>query len=72
MSHIVKKTMNYHRKPAPAPAPSPSTPTASHAPSTSGAQGLLASNLVPEKTGEPEEDVADRFEQALKDVTKKP
>jgi hypothetical protein len=29
----------------------------------------LAPNLVPDKTGEPE-DVADRFEQALKDVTK--
>ena len=70
MSHIVKKTMNYHRKPVPA--PTPSAPTTSHTPSTPGAQGFLASNLVPDKTSEPEEDVADHFEQALKDVTKKP
>ena len=67
MSHIVKKTRNYRRKPAPA--PTPSTPTVSTTPSTPGAQGFLAPNLVPDKTGEPE-DVADRFEQALKDVTK--
>jgi len=63
MSHIVKKTMNYHRKPAPV----PSTPEMSHTPPPAA----LASNLVPEKNDEPE-DVADRFEQALKDVTKKP
>ncbi len=71
MSHIVKKTMNHRKKPAPAPAPTPSTTTTSHTPP--GAQGFLASNLVldktPDKTNEPE-DVADRFEQALKDVTK--
>jgi len=70
MSHIVKKTMNYHRKPAPV----PSTPETSHTPPPA-AQGFLASNPVPDKTpdktDEPE-DVADRFEQALKDVTKKP
>jgi hypothetical protein len=69
MSHIVKKTMNIRKKPA-APAHIPST-TTSHIPP--GAQGFLASNLVldktPDKTNEPE-DVADRFEQALKDVTK--
>ena len=68
MSHIVKKTMNIRKKPAPAPTPSTTT---SHIPP--GAQGFLASNLVldktPDKTNEPE-DVADRFEQALKDVTK--
>lgn len=67
MSLIVKKTMNHRKKVAPA----PSTPTTSRIPP--GAQGLLASNLVPDKTSdktnEPE-DVADRFEQALKDVTK--
>ena len=71
MSHIVKKTMNRRKKPAPAPQPTPSTTTTPHPPS--GAQGFLASNLVldktPGKTNEPE-DVADRFEQALKDVTK--
>jgi len=71
MSHIVKKTMNIRKKPAPAPAPTP-TPTTSHT-LPPGAQGFLASNLVPDKTAdktnEPE-DVADRFEQALKDVTK--
>ena len=73
MSHIVKKTMNRRKKPAPAPQPTPSTTTTSHTPSMPGAQGFLASNLVPDKTpdktNEPE-DVADRFEQALKDVTK--
>src|ERR1019366_6360701 len=69
MSQIVKKTMNHRKKPAPA--PTPSTPTTSHT-LPPGAQGFLASNLVPDKTPdktEPE-DVADRFEQALKDVTK--
>src|SRR5258708_7252752 len=69
MSHIVKKTMNRRKKPAPT--ATPSTTTTSHTPP--GAQGFLASNLVldktPDKTNEPE-DVADRFEQALKDVTK--
>ena len=68
MSHIVKKTMNRRKKPASAPAPTPSTPTTSHT-LPPGAQGFLASNLVLDKTGEPE-DVADRFEQALKDVNK--
>ena len=71
MSHLVKKTMNIRKKPA-APAPTPSTTTTSHT-LPPGAQGFLASNLVPDKTpgttDEPE-DVADRFEQALKDVTK--
>jgi hypothetical protein len=69
MSHIVKKTMNRRKKPAPAPPPTPSTTTTPHTPSTPGAQAFLASNLVPGKTGEPE-DVADRFEQALKEVNK--
>lgn len=59
MSSAVKKTMN-HRKPATsAPAPTP-TPA--------GAHGFLAPNIIPVKSNEPE-DVADRFEQALRDVT---
>src|ERR1019366_9117398 len=52
MSHIVKKTMNIRKKAAPAPAPTPSTPTTSPTPSMPGAQGFLASNLVPDKTDE--------------------
>ncbi|HEX7676560.1 MAG TPA: hypothetical protein VF713_00435, partial [Thermoanaerobaculia bacterium] len=63
MSRAVKKTMN-HRKPVastPAPAP-PATPM------PPGAQGFLAPNLGQSKSAAPE-DVADRFDQALRDVT---
>jgi hypothetical protein len=66
MSRGVKKTMN-HRPPAPAPAPTPS-PAKPAGPT--GAQGFLAPNLAAKKTDEAE-DVADRFEQALRDVTEK-
>jgi hypothetical protein len=66
MSAVVKKTQNKRKKAktaAPAPTPGPAKPAG-----TTGAQGFLASNLVPKKTSEAD-DVADRFEQALKDVT---
>jgi hypothetical protein len=66
MSRAVKKTMN-HRPPASAPAPAP-TPSPAKPAGTTGAQGFLAPNLAAKKTGEAE-DVADRFEQALRDVT---
>jgi len=59
MSGAVKKTMN-HRKPA-ASAPKP-TPT------PAGAKGFLAPNMIPVKSSEPE-DIADRFDQALRDVS---
>jgi len=62
MSRGVKKTMN-HRPPAPAPAPGPAKPAG-----PAGAQGFLAPNLGAKKKDEAE-DVADRFEQALRDVT---
>src|ERR1700686_4929865 len=70
MSRAVKKTMNHRPRPsspapAPAPAPSPAKPAG-----PAGAQGFLAPNLAAEKTGEAE-DVADRFEQALREVTEK-
>jgi hypothetical protein len=57
MSRAVKKTMN-HRKPAASP-PAPAPPA--------GAQGFLAPNLGQSKSVEPE-DIADRFDQALRDV----
>jgi hypothetical protein len=59
MSGAVKKTMN-HRKPAPS-APKP-TPT------PAGAHGFLAPDVIPVKSSEPE-DIADRFDQALRDVS---
>jgi hypothetical protein len=59
MSSAVKKTMNHRKPAASAPAPTP-TPA--------GAHGFLAPNIIPVKSNEPE-DVADRFEQALRDVT---
>ncbi len=58
MARAVKKTMN-HRKPA-ASTPAPAPPA--------GAQGFLAPNLGQGKSAEPE-DIADRFDQALRDVT---
>ena len=63
MSRAVKKTMN-HRPPAPASAPAP-TPGPAKPAGPAGAQGFLAPNLGAKKT----EDVADRFEKALRDVT---
>jgi hypothetical protein len=68
MSRAVKKTMN-HRKsrvsaPAPAPTPSPAKPAG-----PAGAQGFLAPNVAAKKKTDETEDVADRFEQALRDVT---
>jgi hypothetical protein len=72
MSRAVKKTMNHRPRPsAPAPAPAPApTPSPAKPSGPAGAQGFLAPNLAAEKTGEAE-DVADRFEQALRDVTEK-
>jgi hypothetical protein len=77
MAAVVKRTQNKRktakkRKTAPAPTPGPSpapTPGPAKPAGTTGAQGFLASNLVPDKTSGAD-DVADRFEQALKDVTK--
>ncbi|HXH40711.1 MAG TPA: hypothetical protein VNN08_18920 [Thermoanaerobaculia bacterium] len=66
MSRAVKKTMNHRPRasaPAPAPTPGPATPA-----SPAGAHGFLAPNLGAKKKDETE-DVADRFEQALRDVT---
>jgi hypothetical protein len=68
MSRAVKKTMN-HRKSAAAPAPAPApTPSPAKPAGPAGAQGFLASNLAATNKDEAE-DVADRFEQALRDVT---
>lgn len=66
MSRAVKKTMNHRPRasaPAPAPTPGPAKPAG-----PAGAQGFLAPNLGAKKAGEAE-DVADRFEKALRDVT---
>ncbi len=68
MSGVVRKTMNHRKSRAskqqpPAPTPSPAKPAG-----PTGAQGFLAPNLAAKKTGEAE-DVADRFEKALRDVT---
>lgn len=62
MAQVIKKTMNHRKAVASSPAPTPSP--SSHTPAIPGAQGFLASNMVPGKTGEPE-DIADLFERLL-------
>jgi hypothetical protein len=71
MEHSVKKVINRRKRSAPVPAPAPTpTPAPSPAELPPGARGLMAARPAAAKTAEPE-NVADRFDKALDDVTKK-
>ena len=71
MDHSVKKVINRRKRSAPVPTPAPTpTPAPSPAELPPGARSLLAPRPAAAKTAEPE-NVADRFDQALDDVTKK-
>ena len=67
MERSVKKVLNRRKGSTPVPAPTPA-PTPGELPP--GAKGLLAPRPAAAKTAEPES-VADRFDKALDDVTKK-
>jgi hypothetical protein len=67
MERSVKKVLNRRKGSTPVPTP---TPTPSPAELPPGAKGLLAPRPAVAKTAEPES-VADLFDKALDDVTKK-
>jgi hypothetical protein len=62
MANVVKKTMNHRKPPAKTPQTPAPAPTVPH-----GAQGFLAPNLAQAAVNEPSDDIADRFDQALRD-----
>jgi hypothetical protein len=71
MERFVMKVLNRRKRSTPVPTPAPDpTPAPSPAQLPAGAKGFLAPSLASAKTAEPE-NVADRFNQALDDVTKK-
>jgi len=65
----VKKVINRRKRATPVATPTP-TPAPAPAELPPGARSLLASRPAPAKTAEPE-NVADLFDKALDDVTKK-
>ncbi|HXH91905.1 MAG TPA: hypothetical protein VNN25_10020 [Thermoanaerobaculia bacterium] len=70
MERSVKKVLN-RRKGSPVPTPTPTpTPAATPGELPPGAKGFMAPRPAPAKTAEPE-NVADLFDKALDDVTKK-
>jgi hypothetical protein len=71
MERSVKKVLNRRKGSTPVPTPTPTpTPAPSPAELPPGAKGFLAPRLAAAKTAEPES-VADLFDRALDDVTKK-
>jgi len=71
MERFVMKVLNRRKRSAPVPTPAPDpTPAPSPAQLPAGARGFLAPSLASAKTTEPE-NVADRFDKALDDVTRK-
>ncbi len=71
MERFVMKVLNRRKRSTPVPTPAPEpTPAPSPAQLPAGAQGFLAPRLASAKTAEPE-NVADSFDKALDDVTRK-